>query len=256
LVESLNRQIEELKARIAEEQRARDADVARLTTEADDLQAKLDGAEPLPELVDAAAITARLNEARRTNRLIEDWETQRARKAAHQRDADAYEKQSDDLTAKLAEVEYAKQAAIQKAHLPVSGLGFGDGFITFNGAPFGQASKAERMRTAFALCMAKRPKLRFCWIQDASLLDEDSWKFIEQLAEEFDCQVLLETVRPNSGSAIVLEDGHVKGVEPEPKLTKIAKPAADSANDATPGAPAPRARKRFVGPGAPTGGAE
>lgn len=259
LVADLIRQMEELKARISAEQDARHADVSRMRTEADELQAKLDAAEPLPEIVDAAAITAQLNEARRVNRLIEDWETQRARKAAHQRDADAYAKQADDLTAKLDEIDQAKQEAIQKAQLPVSGLGFGDGFITFNNAPFGQASKAERMRTAFALCMAKRPKLRFCWIQDASLLDEDSWKFIEQLAEEFDCQVLLETVRPNSGNAIVLEDGHVKGVEAEPKLTKIAKPAAEAANDA-PDAPAastaPKApRKRWTGPGAPTGGA-
>jgi hypothetical protein len=47
-------------------------------------------------------------------------------------------------------------------------------------------------------------------------------------------------------------------LEPEPKLTKVAKPAADAAND-PPDAPAastaPRTRKRFQGPGAPTGGA-
>lgn len=258
LVADLIRQMEELKARISAEQDARHADVSRMRTEADELQAKLDAAEPLPDTVDASAVTAKLNEARRINRLIEDWEGQRARKVAHQRDADAYDKQYDDLTAKLAELEQARRDAIQKAHLPVSGLGFGDGHITFNGAPFSQASKAERMRTAFALCMAKRPQLRFCWIQDASLLDEDSWKFIEQLAEEFDAQVLLETVKPNTSSAILIEDGHVKGIEAEPKLTKVAKPAADAANDA-PDAPAtstaPKSRKRWQGPGAPSGGA-
>jgi phosphopantetheinyl transferase (holo-ACP synthase) len=247
---------EGLATALANIENSRRSEANALTKEADDLQARIDSAAPIPTPVDAAAITAKLNEARRINRLIEDWEAQRARKAAHQREADAYSKQSDDLTAKLAEIEHAKQEAIQKAHLPVSGVGFGDGFVTFNGAPFNQASKAERMRTAFALCMAKRPQLRFCWIQDASLLDEDSWKFIEQLAEEFDCQVLLETVRPNSGSAILLEDGHVKGVEAEPKLTAVAKPAVASANDPTPDAPpAPRTRKRFVGPGAPTDGA-
>lgn len=252
----LRKQIAELEARILAIREASRLECQQKTREADELKAKLDGAEPLPQTVDASTVSARLNEARATNRLIEDWETQRARKAAHQRDADAYAKQADDLTAELAEVEHAKQDAIQKAHLPVSGLGFGDGVITFNKAPFSQASKAERMRAAFALCMAKRPQLRFCWIQDASLLDEDSWKFVEQLAEEFDCQVLLETVRPNSGSAIVLEDGHVKGVEAEPKLTRVAKPAADAANDA-PDAPAtstaPKSRKRWQGPGAAKG---
>lgn len=258
LVADLRQQIEALNQRITDEGLSRAADVTRLSIEADGLQAKLDGAEPLPDAVDAAAITAKINDARNTNRLIEDWEAQRARKVAHQRDADAYAKHADELTAKLADLEHAKQDAIQKAHLPVSGLGFGDGIITFNDAPFSQASKAERMRTAFALCMAKRPELRFCWIQDASLLDEDSWKFIEHLAEEFDAQVLLETVKPNSASAIVLEDGHVKGVEAEPKLTAVAKPAASAANEApeSTGAPAPKPKSRkWQGPGAPTGGA-
>lgn len=264
-IETLMQQITALQAKVVANRDQVSKDIENIRIEASaiaaadrdssaELQAKLDAAEPLPDVVDAAAITSKLNEARRVNRLIEDWEGQRARKAAHQRDADAYDKQYDDLTAKLAEIEQARRDAIQKAQLPVSGLGFGDGFVTLNRAPFNQASKAERMRTAFALCMAKRPQLRFCWIQDASLLDEDSWKFIEQLAEEFDCQVLLETVRPNSGNAIVLEDGHVKGVDAEPKLTKVAKPAVDAAND-TPDAPAPKTRKRWTGPGAPTGGA-
>lgn len=257
-VADIHRQIEELKTKVEAVRDKSRLGVMQASKEADELQAKLDAAEPLPDTVDAAAITTKLNEARRINRLIEDWEGQRARKVAHQRDADAYDKQYDDLTAKLADLEQARKDAIQKAHLPVSALGFGDGFVTFNGAPFAQASKAERMRIAFALCIAKRPQLRFCWIQDASLLDEDSWKFIEQLAEEFDAQVLLETVRPNSGNAIVLEDGHVKGIEAEPKLTKVAKPAAEAANDA-PDAPAastaPKPRKRWQGPGAPTGDA-
>jgi hypothetical protein len=253
----LRKQIAALEDRILSNREFSRLECLGKTKEADELQSRLDGADPLPEPVDAAAITAKLNDARRVNRLIEDWEAQRARKVAHQRDADAYAKQGDELTAKLTELEHAKQDAIQKAHLPVSGLGFGDGIITFNDAPFSQASKAERMRTAFALCMAKRPELRFCWIQDASLLDEDSWKFIEQLAEEFDAQVLLETVKPNTASAIVLENGHVKGVEPEPKLTAVAKPAASAANEpagapADSPAPKPKTRK-WQGPGAPKG---
>lgn len=258
LVEALNRQIEELRAQIAEEQRALQADATRMTTEAADLQAKLDGAEPLPELVDAAVITAKLNEARRVNRLIEDWETQRARKAAHQREADTYSTQWDELTAKLADLEQARRDAIQKAHLPVDGLGFGDGFITYKGVRFDQVSTAERLRIAFALSVAKHPKLRLCWIRDASLLDDNSLQIVESLAREFDTQVLLETVRPNSGNAIVLEDGHVKGMEVEPKLTAVSKPAAHAANESAEptDAPAPKSpRKRWQGPGTPTGDA-
>lgn len=258
-VADLNRQIEELKARIVTEEEACLADVTRMNAEAEELRAKLDSAEPLPELTVVSEITAKLNEARRINRLIQDWETQRARKAAHQRDADAYAKQSAELTAKLDALDAEREDAISKANLPVAALGFGDGFVTLNGAPFKQASKAERMRTAFALVVAKQSgDLKFCWISDAALLDDDSRALVEHLAAEFDCQVLLETIKPGSSNAIIIEDGHVKGVEAEPKLTKVAKPAADAAND-SPDAPAtstaPKSRKRWTGPGAPTGGA-
>lgn len=243
-VADIQREIEELTALIETKRRQAAESIAASTAEADDLQAKLDAAEALPDTVDAAAITAKLNEARKANRLIDDWETQRARRANHRRDADALAKESEALTAKITELEHAKQEAIQKAALPVDGLGFGDGFITLNGVRFSQASTAEKLRTAFAISIAKRPKLRLCWIRDASLLDDASLKIVEQLAREFDVQVLLETVRPNSSNAIVLEDGHVKGAEvPAPIDAPVAR------SDAAPTDRPARSRRGWKGPG-------
>lgn len=253
----LRAQIADLEARILAIREALRIECAEKTEEANELQAKLDKAESLPDLVDAATISAKLNEARRLNRLIQDWETQRARKVGHQRDADAYATQSDELTAKLTELEQARQDAIRKAHLPIDGLGFGDDCVTLNGAPFKQASKGERMRTAFALVVAKQAgELKLCWISDASLLDDDNRALVEKLAEEFECQVLLETVKPGSSNAIILEDGHVQGVDLEPKLTAVTRPSSPAASNepalAT-DAPAPKQRRRWQGPGASTG---
>jgi hypothetical protein len=242
--------IEAIKAKALEDEQA-------ATTKADELRAKLDGAEPLPDVVDASAISAKLNEARRINRLIEDWEAQRARKQHQQREADKLSAEYDGLTAKIAEFDQAKKDAIQKATLPIDGLGFGDGFITFKDVPFKQASKGEQMRTAFALVVSKRPILRFCWIRDASLLDDEGLALVDQMAEEFDCQVLLEFVRPNSANAIIIEDGRVQGVELPP--SNFAAPAAEleltSQDPAKPDSskrPKKTAR-RWQGPGAPNG---
>lgn len=254
-IAAMNRQIEELRARISAEQDGAQADGTRMTAEADELQAKLDAAEPLPEMVDATAISAKLGEARRLNRAIEDWETQRARKQQQQREADKLATQYTELTAKIDAYDEAKLQAIQQAQLPIKGLGFGDGVITLNDSPFDQASKGEQMRTAFALSVAKRPELRFCWIRDASLLDDEGLALVHQMAEEFDCQVLLEFVRPNSSNAIVIEDGRVQGVELP--ASKFAAPAGElelTAQDPAKPAGAKAAKKSartWKGPGAP-----
>lgn len=254
-VADLERQIAELQARIENEKSGAALEIETAHKEAEELQAKLDSAEPLPDEVDAAAITAKLNEARRTNRAIEDWEAQRARKLQHQREADRLSAEYDGLTEKITECDQAKQDAIRKATLPVAGLGFGDGYITLNEIPFRQASTAEKLRTAFAISVAKRPKLRLCWIRDASLLDDNSLAIVEQLAREFDCQVLLETVRANSTNAIVLEDGHVKGVEPKPKNEPQFELSADAPAAATTGRKKRPPSKPWTGPGAPKGDA-
>jgi len=258
VIAAMNRQIEELKSRILAEVDGRQADINRLNVEANELQAKLDAADPLPEMVDAAVISTKLGEARRCNRAIEDWETQRARKQQQQRDADNLSAQYDALTIKIDAYDQSKKDAIQQAKLPVKGLGFGDGAITFNDAPFKQASKGEQMRTAFALSVAKRPELRFCWIRDASLLDDEGLALVHQMAEEFDCQVLLEFVRPNSSNSIVIEDGRVQGVELPP--SKFAAPTGEleltgqdpSKPDGAMKNKTKSAKKPWRGPNAPT----
>jgi DNA repair exonuclease SbcCD ATPase subunit len=266
LVADMYRQIEELKQRISAEQDARHADVTRMCAEADELQAKLDAAEPLPDIVDASAVTARLNEARRINRLIEDWETQRARKAAHQRKADAHAKESDELTAQLAELKREKEDAILKANLPIDGLGFADDHVTLHGVPWQQASEAQRIDASMAIAMAHNPRLRTILIRHGSGVGRKIRERIQQRAHERGYQVIMEVYdETGANSHIFVEDGLVKKIdgheippqemEPEPEVLSLSSPESGAANDSPDAPAAPRTRKRFVGPGAPTGGA-
>jgi hypothetical protein len=128
----------------------------------------------------------------------------------HEKSAREYEQQADQITERMSNRMQAKQSAIAKSNIPVSGIGFGDGEILLNALPFTQASTAEQLRTAFALIAAQNPTLRLAWIRDGSLLDDDSMQIVNALAEEFDMQVLIETVRPTSKNAIVIEDGRIK----------------------------------------------
>ncbi|HEY0684698.1 MAG TPA: hypothetical protein VGD45_20345 [Steroidobacter sp.] len=242
-IEALNRQIEVLKARLESvgenavakmasirEERQREA--AAATAEADAIQARLDAAEPLPQPIDTAALAQQLNAARDSNRALDAWEQDRKRKTDHERQAEQLRATADELTARIAERTQQKQAAIAKAHLPIDGLGFGDGFITLNGQPFEQASDAEQWEASIAIAAALNPRLRVIRVRQGSLLDEDAMKRLEEVAERLDFQVWIERVDGSGTVGFVLEDGHLKAMESEPKLSTVANPTADAANEA------------------------
>lgn len=242
------REIARLQARIDEVKADCERMVELSIKQADELDAKLAASEPLPDAVDTTALAAKLGEARASNKKLEDWERQRGLRAQHQKKADEHSKEYDALTDRIAKHKAAREDAIRKSELPVAGLGFGEGFITLNGVRFKQVNTAAQRRTAFAISVAKRPKLPLCWIRDASLLDDETRRDCDELAKEFGCQVIYETVKPTVDNAILLEDGHLKGVEPpaEPESP----PFELSAEPPTAKKKQPR---RWQGPGAPTG---
>lgn len=185
------------------------AEAAATTAEADRLEEQLRKAEPLPPLVDIADLQRQVADARRTNEQVAALE----RRVAFLRRADDLAKQSEALTAQMAERDEAKAAAIHKATLPVDGLGFGDGFITFNGVPFNQASDAQQLRASAAIAMSGNPGLRVIRIRDGSLLDEDGLRILAEMAEARDFQVWIERVDSSGTVGFVLEDGHLKGAQ-------------------------------------------
>jgi ABC-type lipoprotein export system ATPase subunit len=177
--------------------------------EADGLQAKLDEAGPLPEPADTQAIAMKIREADAANENVVKLQT----REKHEKTADSYDDESVEITARMEAREKAKQDAIAAAQLPVAGITFGDGEVFLDGVPFDQASTAQKFRVGVAIAVAKNPTLRLVWVRDASLLDDKTYEQITKLAQEFDAQILLETVRAIGKDAIVLEDGHVKGAK-------------------------------------------
>lgn len=220
-VADLERQIAELSARITAADEQLIADRKQITDDrnsvaaarrkqADALQAQMDGAEPLPPSKDTAALAAEVTAARESNKALDAWEQQRARKAEHAREAEALQKQSEELTAAMAEKTQQKQAAIARAHLPIAGIGFGDGFITLNGVPFEQGSDAEQLEASVAIAAALNPRLRVIRIRDGSLMDPDALQRLEEFAERMDFQVWVERVDVTGDVGFVIEDGHLK----------------------------------------------
>lgn len=187
--------------------RAEEFDAIAVTNdgEAAKREKMLADAEALPDPKDAAEVRARLEQAKRTNALVD----QITRRTALQGEVENLTKQAADLTKAMADREETKRAAIAEAKLPVDGIEFADEAIHLNGVPFDQASDAEQLRASVAIAMAANPRLRVILVRDGSLLDENGFKILAEMAEAADCQVWVEAVDTSGKVGIVMEDGHV-----------------------------------------------
>lgn len=172
-----------------------------------DLKQLRDTAKPLPEPVDVANLRLLLDAAKETNALLKNV----SRRDELESEAFKLEAKSRELTFQIEAREQAKREAIMSAAMPVDGLGFGDGIVTFNGVPFDQASSAEQLRVSLSIAMAANPKLRVIRIQDGSLLDDESLEQIAVMAKGSDYQVWIERVDNTGKVGIIIEDGAVQG---------------------------------------------
>lgn len=239
-------------ARVAGERRAHGEELrtraAALRAEADrlDASAKADDAdaERLEKVLAALpALAAPVNTEDLRTKLAEA-EATNAKVDANRRRAEVEERrkalvaESEALTAAMEGRKEQRRAALQKAKMPVEGLGFavnekGKAVVTFDDLPFEQASTAQQIKASTAIAMAANPELRILRIKDGSLLDANTMKMVADMAAEQDFQLWVEIVGEGA-AGIIIEAGAVKSAEPpaeggEPKkkaAPKKAKPEA------------------------------
>jgi DNA repair exonuclease SbcCD ATPase subunit len=171
-----------------------------------DLRQKLGAAETLPEPKDAAEVRGRLDEAKRTNALVDLRDKRAALEAQHS----AKQAASEALTVAIENREADKRKAIAAAKLPVDGLEFGDGVILLNGIPLDQCSAAQRLRTSVAIAMAANPRLRVLRISEGSLLDSNGMKILAEMCEGRNYQAFVERVADDAKAGFFIEAGRVR----------------------------------------------
>lgn len=187
----------------------------------------------LGDVIDTEAIAGRLAELSTINEHVR----LKRRLATLDTEAADRERRARELTERMKARDEQKAAAIARAPMPVPGLGFGDGAVTFKGVPLQQASTAEQIRVSLAIGMAANPRLRVMHIRDGSLLDSDSLALVGELALQADYQVWMERVDASGRVGVVIEDGQVVGdFQDGPDLTFNLK--AKAAKAAQPPVPA------------------
>lgn len=201
--------------KMIEEAARKRREAATLLSEAETLeqsaelaQIALDGLVALPELVDVEELRQQVEQGRRTNNAVERLKQRRLLEG----EVADMQRRAEELTIAIDGRTQRKQKVIAAATMPVPGLGFGDGEVTYNGLPLANASDAEKLRVSVAIAMAGNPKLRVLRIKDGSLLDENSLAMIATMADTQDYQVWLERVDTSRKVGVVMEDGAVASV--------------------------------------------
>ncbi len=153
------------------------------------------------------AIDALLADANRINAKADAYDSY-IQASKEWEEAKKEAKKWDDELDRLTQV---KTRMITESKLPFKNLTFDDEVgILVDGIPFTQKSTAEQIRMSTRIGMEMDPELRVICIRDGSMLDEDSFWVIHELAERHDYQVLVESVGEKQGEdQIVLRAGHV-----------------------------------------------
>ena len=121
----------------------------------------------------------------------------------------AEKENSEELTAKINEIDDLKERTIREAEMPIEGLGFNDRGVTFNNTLIKGCSTAEQHRISIAIGMAMNPKLRVILIDDGSALDSTTMKDIEDLAADKGYQLWVGVVDETGKIGICIEDGMI-----------------------------------------------
>jgi len=160
------------------------------------------------QLIDETVVQKQIDEIQQTNAGVE----QNKLYTAAQDNVALLEGTVKALTAKIKECDDQKAAQIEFAQFPMPELGFDEERgVLLNNVPFAQGSQARQLQASIAIGIALNPKVRVILIRDGSLLDEKSLAAVKETCAASKTQLWVECVQSKDPSAIVIEDGEVKG---------------------------------------------
>ena len=117
------------------------------------------------------------------------------------------QKMSDKLQSLIEE----KSKMMDDAKLPVDGLDFSNGDVSYNGIEFSQINTAEKIRISMAMAMALNPRLRIVRIMNGSLIDTDGMKQVEEMARDKGFDIWIERVseEKTSDNSFLITEGEL-----------------------------------------------
>ena len=135
-------------------------------------------------------------------------------------DAQAYRNEYDSMTAELNEVRQKKIDLLQNAALPLPGLSVSDGELTYNGKKWDSMSGSDQLKVSTAIVRKLNPNCGFVLLDKLEQMDLDTLREFGAWLEQEGLQAIATRVSTGGECQIIIEDGYVKGDEPQPKEWK------------------------------------
>lgn len=191
--------IKKLKEDLKEAVKERHGFFARCVSKAGEVEAQKTLVDALddPSFEDIDARIATADETNKTASNIESWKKSREELSSSRVKSEAF-------TARMNAIKEYKTRLIAAAGMPIEGLGFQDGMVTYNGHPLSQASGAEQIHVSCAVCMASHPEIGLLTIDKGwSELDRESQQILRDWAAKMGCHVLVTKVCERSRNLMV-----------------------------------------------------
>lgn len=135
-------------------------------------------------------------------------------------DAQQYKNEYDSMTAKLNDVRQRKIDLLENAALPLPGLSVSDGELTYNGQKWDNMSGSDQLKVSTAIARRLNPNCGFVLLDKLEQMDLDTMRDFGAWLEREGLQAIATRVSTGGECQIIIEDGYVKGDEPQPKEWK------------------------------------
>ena len=146
--------------------------------------------------IDVEAINKELTEVREFNKMHDSiqYKISLTKKIRDKR------KETEELTNKLTEIKAGKKSIVENSNLPIKDLTFGDDEILYRELPLNEDHHPKSLIIAIGvqIAMAKNPNLKCIFIDDASLLDDKTLKWLYKKCDDSGYQIIAEMVDRNS----------------------------------------------------------
>jgi len=200
-LKSKDLEIEEMEAKLIKLKQERAGLIENLDRVQEDY---LGQAEKVDELADSdpdfSDIKRRIAEADSHNKSANEIAHLKDTLQKSKADLETKRKESQTTTDTMEALKAYKLKLIEQAALPLPGISFEDGRVTYNGLPLDQASTREQIEISCAICLAQHPKIGIITIDVGwSELDKSGKQVLRQFARRTGAQIWVTLVREEPG---------------------------------------------------------
>lgn len=130
-------------------------------------------------------------------------------------DAREYKDQYNALTVEITDVRQKQIDLLKSAELPLAELSVKDGELIYKGQQWDNMSGSDRLKVSTAIVRKLNPKCGFVLLDKLEQMDEDTLNEFGHWLEQEGLQAIATRVSTGDECSIIIEDGYVKGQEPD-----------------------------------------